>query len=108
MGPALAVPKLINCGLCVARARPRLINRAGATLLVRWVRLSVRRQVIDHLGQILAEALEQIIARHAGLAEDTSALILSALSALAKSFGATALLGPLPIHELAASLWPLC
>jgi hypothetical protein len=37
-----------------------------------------------------------------------SALTWSAPSALAKSLGEICLLGPLPIHELAASVWPLC
>ena len=37
-----------------------------------------------------------------------SALILSDPSALAKSFGDISLLGPVPTHELAVSLWPLC
>jgi hypothetical protein len=40
--------------------------------------------------------------------EQTGALIRSAPSALAKSFGAIALFCPVPTQELATSPWPLC
>ena len=77
---------------------PRGLQRARNFLIRRHA--PIRRQVIDHLRQILAQALEQIFLRHPGV---RNALTWSAPRALAKSLGEIVLFGPVPTHDLATS-----
>ena len=67
---------------------------------------SVRRQMIDHVGQILAEALEQFVARQAALRR--TAIDLVGAERVGEIAGRNLLVGPLLTQELAASPWPFC
>src|ERR1700691_859613 len=62
--------------------------------------------MVDHLGQMLAQAREQVVPRQPAMRHQAVDLI--AARALARSPGAICLFGPGLTHELAVSPWPFC